>query len=56
MRDNLKVGDEIVTIDGMIATISKVEEEKVILEVGPNRNKMPFEKWAVASIKNSTNN
>lgn len=50
MRDALNVGDKVVTIGGLCATIAKVEEDKVILEVGPNRTKMPFEKWAIGSV------
>ena len=44
MRNNLNVGDEVITIGGIIAHVAKVEDEKVILEIGPNRNKVPFEK------------
>lgn len=50
MRESLNVGDKVVTIGGLCATIAKVEETRVILEVGPNRTKMPFEKWAIGSV------
>ena len=45
MRENLSVGDKVVTIGGIIAHVAKVEENSVILEIGPNRTKVPFEKW-----------
>ncbi len=41
----------VVTIGGMLATVAKVEEDIVVLEVGPNRTKMPFKKWAIASVE-----
>ena len=41
MRDSINVGDKVVTIGGLCATVAKVEEERVVLEVGPNRTKMP---------------
>ena len=40
MRDSINVGDKVVTIGGLCATVAKVEE-RVVLEVGPNRTKMP---------------
>ncbi len=50
MRDSINVGDKVVTIGGLCATVAKVEEERVVLEVGPNRTKMPFEKWAIKVV------
>ena len=55
MRNNLNVGDEVITIGGIIAHVAKVEDEKVILEIGPNRNKVPFEKWAIGTVKQTKN-
>lgn len=51
LRSNLEVGQMVVTIGGMLATVAKVEEDIVVLEVGPNRTKMPFKKWAIASVE-----
>ena len=51
LRTSLEVGQMVTTIGGMLATIAKVEEEFVVLEVGPNRTKMPFKKWAIASVE-----
>ena len=50
MRNSLSVGDKVVTIGGMIATISKVKDDEVVLEVGPSRTKMPFEKNAIGTV------
>lgn len=50
MRDNLKVGDNVTTVGGMIANVARVEENTVVLEIGPSRTKVPFEKWAIATV------
>ena len=50
MRASLSVGDKVTTIGGIIANVAKVEENCVILEIGPNRTKVPFEKWAIGSV------
>ena len=51
MRENLNVGDKVTTIGGIIANVAKVEENAVILEIGPNRTKVPFEKWAIGKVE-----
>ena len=51
LRSSLEVGQMVTTIGGMLATVAKVEDEVVVLEVGPNRTKMPFKKWAIASVE-----
>ena len=55
LRSSLEVGQMVTTIGGMLATVAKVEEEFVVLEVGPNRTKMPFKKWAIASVEKKEN-
>lgn len=50
MRNSLEKGDTVVTVGGIIAKVAKVEEEKVTLELGPSRTKVPFEKWAIGRI------
>ena len=56
LRSSLEVGQMVTTIGGMIATVAKVEDEIVTLEVGPNRTKMPFKKWAIASVEEKKEN
>ena len=51
LRSSLEVGQMVTTIGGMLATVAKVEDEFVVLEVGPNRTKMPLKKWAIASVE-----
>ena len=54
MRNNLAVGDRVTTIGGIVANVAKVEEDLVILELGPNRTKVPFEKWAIGSVQSKS--
>ena len=56
MRENLNVGDKVTTIGGIIAHVAKVEENAVILEIGPNRTKVPFEKWAIGKVESKQDN
>lgn len=51
MRNNLQVGDKVTTIGGVIATVAKVNEDDIVLEIGPSRTKMPFQKWAVGTVE-----
>ena len=55
LRSSLEVGQTVTTIGGMLATVAKVEDDVVVLEVGPNRNKMSFKKWAIASVEKQEN-
>lgn len=51
MRSNLKIGDNITTIGGVIGDICHLDDENLVIEVGADRVRMEFAKWAV-----STNN
>ncbi len=50
MRESLAVGDKVTTIGGIIGEVASVKEDEVVLSVGPNKNKVPFEKWAIATV------
>ncbi|MBO7682311.1 MAG: preprotein translocase subunit YajC [Clostridia bacterium] len=49
MRDSLKVGDEVVTIGGILGKVVSVKDETVVLETGADRNKIRFTKAAIAT-------
>jgi preprotein translocase subunit YajC len=51
MRETLAVGDKVTTVGGIIANVAKIEENFVVLELGPNRTKVPFEKWAIGTVE-----
>ncbi len=50
MRNSIEKGDTVVTIGGVIAKVAKVEEDKIVLDLGPSRTKVPFEKWAIGRV------
>lgn len=50
MRNSIEKGDTVVTIGGIVARVARVEKDTVVLEVGANRTKMPFEKWAIGRV------
>lgn len=50
MRNNLKVGDEITTIGGIIGKIISIKEETVMIESGHDRTKIRILKTAVRNV------
>lgn len=51
MRSSLKAGDNITTIGGVVGDIVSVKDETIVIEVGADKVRIEFTKWAV-----STNN
>ena len=49
MRSNLKKGDQITTIGGIIGKIVMVNEETIIIETSDDRVRMELSKWAVSA-------
>ena len=47
MRDNMQVGDEIVTIGGIVGKIVSMKEDPLLIETGADRDKVRIMKWAV---------
>lgn len=52
MRQNLKVGDEIVTIGGLVGKITAIKDDILTIETGADKVKLKFTRWAVASVSN----
>ena len=52
MRNNLKKGDQITTIGGIVGKIVMVNEENIIIETSDDRVRMELTKWAV-SVNNT---
>ena len=50
MRSNLRVGDEITTIDGIIGEIISIKEETVLLETSGDKTKIRILKSAVKCV------
>lgn len=51
MRASLEIGDEIVTIGGIVGRVVTIRETDIIIETGSDRNKMKIERWAVNTNK-----
>ena len=50
MRESLKVGDEVITIGGIIGKVEKINEKSVVISTTANKNKIEFLKTAIASV------
>lgn len=48
MRNNLQVGDEVVTVGGVVGIVFSVKEDTVVVETGGDRSKIRVKKWAIA--------
>ena len=49
MRNNVRVGDQITTIGGIVGRVVTVKEDELVIETGANCNKMVIKKWALQS-------
>ena len=54
MRANLEIGDEIVTIGGIVGRVVNINDndDTMVIETGADRTKIKFKKWAVNSLVN----
>lgn len=47
MRSNLQVGDDVITIGGIVGTIVSTKEDTLVIETGSDRSKIRITRWAV---------
>lgn len=50
MRNNLQVGDNVITIGGIHGTITKIKEDSLTIEVGADKIKLQLSKWAIGNV------
>ncbi len=52
MRSNVQIGDEIVTIGGIVGRVVGIKEDTdmLVIETGADRAKIKIKKWAVGSV------
>lgn len=50
MLDSMQIGDEIVTIGGVMGKIASIKEDSVVIETGADKTKIRFEKSAVKTV------
>ena len=49
LRSSLKVGDEIITIGGIVGKVVNITEEKFVIESGADRVRIELVKWALST-------
>ena len=49
MRDNIEVGDKIITIGGLVGKVVHVSADRVTFETGEDRVRIEINKWAVST-------
>ena len=49
MRENLQVGDEIVTIGGIYGRVISLKEDTMVIESLSDHSKLTFSRWALQS-------
>ena len=47
MRENLQIGDEIVTIGGIYGRVISLKEDTIVIESKADRSKMTIARWAL---------
>ena len=47
MRDNLQVGDEIVTIGGLYGRVISLKEDTIVIESASDHSKLTIARWAL---------
>ena len=49
MRSNVKSGDQITTIGGVVGTVVSVKDDKFVIETGADQVRIEFAKWALST-------
>jgi preprotein translocase subunit YajC len=52
MLDALKVGDEVITVGGIIGKIVSIKDDTVTIEVGADKTKIKITRRAIATVEN----
>lgn len=51
MLNSLEVGDGVVTIGGIVGRVVSIKDDTVLVETGSDRNKIRFQKSAIATVE-----
>lgn len=49
MRDNVQVGDEVVTSGGIVGIVISIKEDTLVIETGGDRTKLRIKKYAITT-------
>ena len=47
MRNSIQVGDEVVTVGGVVGLVVSLKEDTVVIETGGDRSKIRIKRWAI---------
>ncbi|MBU5677819.1 preprotein translocase subunit YajC [Alkaliphilus sp. MSJ-5] len=50
MRNNLKVGEQIITIGGIHGKVIKIKDDVITIEVGSDKLKLTMAKWSIGTV------
>lgn len=56
MRSNVKVGDRITTIGGIVGTIVNVKDDKIVIETSADQVRMELTKWSISTNETAAEN
>ena len=51
MRNNVQVGDGIVTQGGIVGRVVSMKEDNIVIETGSERSKVRIKRWAIATVE-----
>ena len=54
MRENLKVGDDILTIGGIYGKVVRIKDDRLTIQVGSDRIRIDVAKWSINNIEKAT--
>ena len=49
LRSNIKNGDKVTTIGGIVGTVVSVKDERFVMETSADQVRIEFEKWALST-------
>jgi preprotein translocase subunit YajC len=49
MRSKIEVGDEIITVGGIVGRVVSLREDTIVVETGSDRSKIRIQRWAIQS-------
>ena len=56
MRSELKIGDEITTIGGIVGTVVNIKDDKFVVETGADQVRIELAKWALSTNETAAAN
>lgn len=48
MRNNVQIGDEVITAGGIVGIVFSIKDDTLVIETGGDRSKIRVMRWAIA--------